>query len=206
MKRALFFPAVILALLACVPGLAATNQDSANPNLEQAKADYRAYLQQLKVLSGQYRQITSDMKQVIQEEGVPVWDDSGMGGIKVANVTVEDVDGQTFGDTDIQDTGKNLIVKIDLPGLKKEELKVSIVENSVLRVSGRREDQNIGNWQNSSGQYYRSERRRGAFERQIKLPVPVSNAGTEARYDNGVLTVKVLKASAAAHETPIQVR
>ena len=185
---------------------AATNQNTNDAAYDQARQDYRAYLQQLKTLSSQYKQITGEVKKVIQEEGVPVWDDSGMGGIKMADVTVQELDGQTFGDTDIQDTDKYLIVKLDIPGVKKEELKVSILENDVLRVTGRREEEQNNNFSSSNARYVRAERRHGTFDRQVKLPVPVSNTGTEARYENGVLTVRVLKASANTKEIPVQIR
>ena len=184
----------------------ATNSDSSNPGVEQAKADYRAYLQQLKALSGQYKQITGEMKKVIQEEGVPVWDDSGMGGIKMADVTIQEADEATFGDTDIQEMDRHLLVKVDLPGLKKNEIKVSILENRVLRISGTREDENINVSNTVAGHYYRSERRHGSFERQIKLPVEVLDTGTEAKYQDGVLTVKILKASNSSKEVAIPVR
>ena len=186
---------------------AATNSnDTNNPNYDQARQDYRTYLEQLKALSSQYKQVTNEVKKVIQEEGVPVWDDSGMGGIKMSNMTVQELDSQTFGDTDIQDSDKYLIVKLDIPGVKKEDLKVSILENNVLRVTGNRQEEQSNNFASSSAHYIRSERRHGTFDRQIKLPVPVSNTGTEAKYDNGVLTVRVLKASANTKEIPVQVR
>lgn len=184
----------------------ATNSDSSNAGVEQAKADYRAYLQQLKALSSQYKEITGEMKKVIQEEGVPVWDDSGMGGIKVADVTIQEADEATFGDTDIQDTDKQLIVKVDLPGLKKDEIKVSILENRVLRISGRREDEKISVSDTRNNHYLRAERRRGNFERQIKLPVEVLDTGTEAKYENGVLTVRILKSSASRREVTVPVK
>ena len=204
MKKILSFIAFTFFLTACV--FAATNSDSSNPGVEQAKADYRAYLQQLKALSGQYKQITGEMKKVIQEEGVPVWDDTGMGGIKIADVTVQEADEATFGDTDIQETDRHLLVKVDLPGLKKDEIRVSILENRVLRFTGRREDENITTRDTGAGHYYRAERRRGSFERQIKLPVEVLDSDTEAKYENGVLTVKLLKGNAGRREVPVQIR
>ena len=204
MKKVFSFIAFTFFLTSCV--FAATSSDSSNPSVEQAKADYRAYLQQLKTLSGQYKQITGEMKKVIQEEGVPVWDDTGMGGIKIADVTVQEADEATFGDTDIQETDRHLLVKVDLPGLKKDEIRVSILENRVLRITGRREDENIATKNTGTGHYYRAERRRGSFERQIKLPVEVLDSDTEAKYENGVLTVKLLKGNAGRREVPVQIR
>lgn len=196
----------IISLFFNTGALSAATDSKDDPAYSQARQDYRTYLEQLKVLSNQYKQITGEVKKVIQEEGVPVWDDSGMGGIKMADVTVEELDGRTFGDTDIQDSDKHLIIKLDLPGVRKEDLKVSIVENDVLRVTGRREEERTGNFTSSNARYIRSERRHGAFERQIKLPVPVSNSGTEAKYENGVLTIRVLKMSANTKEIPVQIR
>src|SRR3989338_875504 len=55
---------------------ATQDQDrNSNPALDQAKQDYRVFLEQLKALNSQYKQVTNEMKSVIEEEGVPIFDE-----------------------------------------------------------------------------------------------------------------------------------
>ncbi len=87
---------------------------------------------------------------------------------------------------DIAETDEDIIVHADLPGMKPEDVEVSIVENR-LRLKGEtraEEEQERGNM------YFR-ERRYGRFERYIDLPPSVNADAAEAEFENGVLTVKL---------------
>ena len=90
---------------------------------------------------------------------------------------------------DIAETDEDIIVHADLPGMKPEDVEVSIVENR-LRLKGEtraEEDQERGNM-------CFQERRCGRFERSIDLPPSVNADADEAEFKNGVLTVKLPKA------------
>ena len=43
---------------------------------DQARVDYRAYLEQLKALNQQYKEVTGELKTIVQEEGLPVWNEN----------------------------------------------------------------------------------------------------------------------------------
>jgi HSP20 family protein len=79
-----------------------------------------------------------------------------------------------------------LIVRLDLPGVKKEDIKVDI-EDHKLVIHGERRDE----MEDKREGYYRSERTYGSFYRAIPLPDDVKTDKAEAFFDNGVLEVKI---------------
>jgi len=82
-------------------------------------------------------------------------------------------------------TDKDAIkVKAELPGVKKEDIEVSVLDN-VLTVRGsKKEDREI-----KEEDYHLSERAFGEFERRIELPVKVDAAKVEAKFKDGVLEI-----------------
>jgi HSP20 family protein len=82
--------------------------------------------------------------------------------------------------------GDKFVVRADLPGMKKDDVKVE-VENNVLTISGERTDEHE---ENREG-FYRSERSYGQFYRAIPLPEGVSADQCEATFKDGVLEVSL---------------
>ena len=81
--------------------------------------------------------------------------------------------------------GSDVWVHIDLPGVKAEDLDIT-VERNVLTISAER------NWQRQeSDQSYFGERYRGAFRRQIQLGDGLDLENLEADLHDGVLTVRI---------------
>ena len=78
---------------------------------------------------------------------------------------------------------------VDIPGLKKEEVKVEVDENRVLHISGERNVEKEGD----KDKWHRVERCRGKFLRKFKLPENAKVDEIKASMDNGVLTVTVPK-------------
>ena len=95
-------------------------------------------------------------------------------------------------DVDIYETKDEVIVKAELPGMKKDDIKISIVDNSLI-VEGEKKQEKETKDEN----YYRMERRYGAFRRVINLPVSVKINEIDASYDNGVLEIKLPKSEEA---------
>jgi HSP20 family protein len=80
-------------------------------------------------------------------------------------------------------------VKASLPGIKPEDLNVTL-EDNVLTVQGEiKEDETI-----EEETYHLRERRYGSFSRSLRFPVPVNAGQIEAAYENGVLTLSIPKA------------
>jgi len=89
---------------------------------------------------------------------------------------------------DITESDDALLLSFDLPGLIEEEIQVELDDN-VLTVSGERRRQSEVN----QDDYFRYERRFGAFSRSVALPAGVKDDQIEASYENGVLEIRIPK-------------
>lgn len=85
---------------------------------------------------------------------------------------------------DVFEEGKSVIAKMSLPGVKADELEISI-DKDVLTISGAREEEK----EVDKKDYYSKEIRRGSFSRSVSLPKIVDAEDTKADYADGVLTV-----------------
>lgn len=94
---------------------------------------------------------------------------------------------------DVRDEGDSYVVAVDLPGVEKDAVEVSITD-STLRVQAtapdEEEDEEEGE---DAGEYLRRERRSRSGSRTVTLPGDVSQDGVEATLSNGVLTVRLPK-------------
>jgi len=93
---------------------------------------------------------------------------------------------------DLFEDKDKLTVRAELPGLKKDQIQLTL-KDDVLTVSGEREQE--ANAENTD--QIRRERVFGAFERTITLPYAVNQADISAAYEDGVLTVTLPKAEEA---------
>lgn len=89
---------------------------------------------------------------------------------------------------DISETKSGYTLTADLPGLKPEDVEIT-VENGVLIISGERADQNV---QEQDG-YRRVERSFGSFRRTFTLPKGVDVNGVSAEHEHGQLVVQIPK-------------
>ena len=93
---------------------------------------------------------------------------------------------------DVFDDKDNLTVKVELPGLKKDEIGLSLHEG-VLTISGERKQER----ERREGETFRSERYFGKFQRSVTLPSAVDASKVTATYRDGILTVELPKAEEA---------
>lgn len=94
---------------------------------------------------------------------------------------------------EIVDDGVNVQVMLEIPGLDAKDFDIE-VRDDVLVVRGEKRLSR----QETTGHYHLMERAYGAFERAVRLPVPVDQNGAEAKYRAGVLTVTLPKARGSA--------
>lgn len=86
----------------------------------------------------------------------------------------------------------NVFVKCELPGMKKEDIQISLNENTLTISGERKQEREI-----KEGDGYRSERFFGRFHRSVTLPVPVQANKVTAHYKEGILAVTLAKAEEA---------
>ena len=91
-------------------------------------------------------------------------------------------------DLEAQTDENNVYVKADLPGLKKEDISVSIDDN-ILTVKGERKFEK----EEKNKQYHITERSYGSFERRLSLGTNVDAAKVKANYKDGVLDITIPK-------------
>ncbi len=197
-------PVVVVLILTLSCGIAfAEDQNSAA--VAQAKQDYRLFLQQLKELQGQYSQVTGEMKKVIKEEGVPVFNEE-TGEMEIVHEFPETTTPSgAFAKADLKETDKEMIVRIDLPGVRKKDIKVSIRDGRYLDIEGEREPEEDSGFARTTAKNVRLERPRGRFKREIELPSYVEDKRPKAKYQDGVLTVRLKKSEAVRNAVSVSV-
>ena len=96
---------------------------------------------------------------------------------------------------DVSETDDAVEVKMDLPGVKPDEVNVEVRDN-VLTVSGERQEDKESE-EGNGRKYHRVERRYGSFSRSVWLPCAVKDSKADAQYQDGVLTIKLPKSEEA---------
>lgn len=109
-------------------------------------------------------------------------------------------DGLFFADwaplVDIQETDQEYLIKAELPEVKKEDVKVEVLDG-VLTIEGERTQEK----EEKGKKFHKVERSYGKFVRQFSLPMEVEAAKVRADYKDGVLNVHLPKTVAAKPKT-----
>jgi HSP20 family protein len=91
-----------------------------------------------------------------------------------------------FPEIDVFEKDNRLVTKIDLPGMKKEDVKVEVTDGQ-LAISGERKRET----EEKKEHFYRSEREYGSFYRAVPLPEGAKLEDVKATFTDGVLEVSV---------------
>ncbi len=101
---------------------------------------------------------------------------------------------------DVSENKEEVVVVAELPGVKKEEVKISL-EKGVLTIKGKREEDTTS----GDARGLLREQRRGKFARMVRLPYEVDAAKVSAELSDGLLRIVLPKAEAArAHEITVR--
>jgi len=93
---------------------------------------------------------------------------------------------------DVYEDKDNVYVKVEVPGMKKEDIDISLHDGS-LSISGERKTEQ----KHEDSEVYRSERFFGRFQRTVTLPTAVASDKVKAQYKDGILTVTLPKTEEA---------
>lgn len=104
--------------------------------------------------------------------------------------------GELYPKADISETPQEYVVRAEVPGLKKEDTKISIQHN-VLTLSGEKKSEA----KHEDKKYHRVESYYGSFQRSFVLPDAIQADKVSASFKEGVLTVTIPKAEEAREKT-----
>lgn len=90
---------------------------------------------------------------------------------------------------DVQELTNQYVLYVELAGVNKEDVKITVLDDGSLNISGKKEKKQDEEGKN----YLRSERMYGEFNRQFILPENADLGNIIANYTNGVLEVSVTK-------------
>lgn len=90
---------------------------------------------------------------------------------------------------DIKETEKEIVVKADLPGMKEEDIEVSVDEGQLIIRGDRKLEK-----EEKEKDYVRIERSYGSFYRSFNVGVPIKEEEVKASYKDGVLHINIPKA------------
>lgn len=89
---------------------------------------------------------------------------------------------------DVHEDGESLVLRAELPGVKREDVDIGI-DGNVLTLKGERKLEK----EEAGRKYHRIERSYGSFVRQFQLPTNVDSTTVDATLSDGVLTLKLAK-------------
>lgn len=101
---------------------------------------------------------------------------------------------------DVMSRDGDLVIKVELPGVKQEDVDVTL-SGGVLKISGERKAEQ----EEKGAGYYVRERRYGHFQRTMNLPEGIDESSVGAKFDNGILEVTVKGAAAVTEPRRIQI-
>jgi HSP20 family protein len=89
---------------------------------------------------------------------------------------------------DVEEFEQELIVTAELPGVTEKDIEVDLA-GDILTIKGEKKSEREAR----NGDEHRMERRFGSFERSVRLPFELKNEQVDAKFTNGVLTIRLPK-------------
>ncbi len=93
---------------------------------------------------------------------------------------------------DIYEEGDDLVLKAELPGLNKEDIEVKVTDDYITISGEKKKEEKV-----EEKNYYRYERSYGSFSRTFRLPVEIQTDKAKAKFENGVLEIRIPKTEEA---------
>ena len=93
---------------------------------------------------------------------------------------------------DVAETDEEIVVTAELPGVKQEEVDITIADDVLILKGEKKEEKEV-----KEKNYHRIERSYGSFQRSISLPTGTEASKAKATYKDGILSVTIPKAEEA---------
>jgi HSP20 family protein len=87
---------------------------------------------------------------------------------------------------DVEESDKELVITAEMPGLDDKDFEVTVADD-VLTIKGEKKAEH----EKRDGNGHYLERRYGSFSRSVQLPFEVTDEKIDARYEKGVLTIRI---------------
>jgi HSP20 family protein len=97
---------------------------------------------------------------------------------------------------DVMETDDAIIIKTDLPGVKKEDINIELTENTISISAVFEEEVEI-----EEANFIKKERKYGEARREMRLPEKIRVEDAKAKFENGVLTVELPKVEVKKKQT-----
>ena len=138
------------------------------------------------------RRFAEDMDRVFEGFGIPS---------RTGRLTPWAETNQYLPEIDMFEREGKLVVRADLPGMSKDDIKVEITDRTIS-IEGERKYEHEAD----EGGVYRSERAYGQFRREIPLPEGVKTDSATARFKDGVLEISLDAAQMSKNRRRIQIQ
>jgi HSP20 family protein len=102
------------------------------------------------------------------------------------------LDGEWAPSIDVAETENEVVVTAELPGIKQDEVDITITDDVLILKGEKKEEKEI-----KKENYHRIERSYGSFQRSVSLPTGVQSDKAKASYKDGILKINVPKAEEA---------
>lgn len=103
--------------------------------------------------------------------------------------------GEISPSVDIYEEGKDLVLKAELPGIKKDDLNVVITENRITISGEKKQEEKV-----EKKDYHWIESSYGCFTRSFRLPANVNGDAAKASFKEGILEVRLPKTEETKHK------
>jgi len=131
-----------------------------------------------------------EKKELVTSEGarfIDRWFDDFLGR-RFAPATVDEI----MPDVDMFEDGGDIVVKAELPGIKKEDLEVTLTDGAITISGDKKKEKEI-----KKKDYYKWERSYGSFCRTLSLPSEVQADKVKSTFKDGILEVRMPKSEQA---------
>jgi HSP20 family protein len=107
-------------------------------------------------------------------------------------IRMPDIMGEVSPMVDIFEDGNDIVVKAEVPGIKKENIEVNLTQDTITISGQKKEEEKV-----EKKDFYRLERSFGSFTRKLRLPADIQTGKAKAIFKDGVLEVRIPKSATA---------